>query len=345
MNNITYIQWHIGDFLSDVMPMDSTEIGAYTMLIMVHYKMGTEGIPADEKILMRMTRTNPKVWNRIRDVVLGQFTLMNGRYIHQRVILELKKIREKAGSGRGNTSLTSLSKVDEKNPKLGDEKPVLDSQVENKSLKNNNFQKTNQEPVTNNHISNTNVLDNTPLYISPHGEKSVSVKDDQNSFEEFWVLFPTQRRGSKQKAQLAYIKALKEKRATKEEILNGVQAYRDSDEVARGFAKGAAAWLGDDRWANDYSVTVHSSEPIKQRSGTYYQSQPSYFDKLAAAVRYSQARQMEKERGYGLYSDLVIPTPFGIGEDDSDLLHIPSIEERDPETSLETGDTQTFDRG
>lgn len=145
MCNITHIQWHIGDFLSGVMHMDGAEIGAYTMMIMAHYQIGTDGIPADDKIMMRITRTNPKVWNRIKDIVLEKFTLINGKYVNQRVVDELNKISEKAGPGRGNRSL----KDDVGNPKVNDEKTTSDTQVENKSLKNNDSQKTNHNPITN----------------------------------------------------------------------------------------------------------------------------------------------------------------------------------------------------
>lgn len=71
-------------------------------------------------------------------------------------------------------------------------------------------------------------------------------------FDEFWELYPRQRRGNKQKAKVAYEKAIKENRATEEQIIEGVKLYAQSEEVANGYAKGAAAWLNDDRWANEY---------------------------------------------------------------------------------------------
>lgn len=75
-------------------------------------------------------------------------------------------------------------------------------------------------------------------------------------FEKFWFEFPKQRRGNKQKAKSAYAKAIKEKRATEGEIYDGVQAYKNSDEVREGYGKGAAAWLNDDRWANNYGKAI-----------------------------------------------------------------------------------------
>lgn len=74
----------------------------------------------------------------------------------------------------------------------------------------------------------------------------------KESFDRFWEEYPKQRAGSKQKAYQAYCKAIKEKRATEEQIFKSVQNYKTCDEVKRGFAKGCAAWLNDDRFNNEY---------------------------------------------------------------------------------------------
>jgi hypothetical protein len=78
--------------------------------------------------------------------------------------------------------------------------------------------------------------------------------ETRECFEEFWKSFPAQRKGNREKVEAAYRQALK--RAKAEEIQAGLKSYIDSDEVKRGFAKGAAAWLNDDRWAHKYTSTV-----------------------------------------------------------------------------------------
>ena len=72
-------------------------------------------------------------------------------------------------------------------------------------------------------------------------------------FDEFWSFYPKQRAGSKEKARIAFQRAVNEHRATAEQIIASCKVYAKSDEVARGFAKGAAAWLNDDRFNNDYT--------------------------------------------------------------------------------------------
>ena len=73
-----------------------------------------------------------------------------------------------------------------------------------------------------------------------------------NRFDEFWINYPRQRRGGRDKAEQAYLKAIT--RDSEDSVLTGLMSYAVSDEVTGGFAKGAAAWLNDDRWTNDYST-------------------------------------------------------------------------------------------
>jgi hypothetical protein len=71
-----------------------------------------------------------------------------------------------------------------------------------------------------------------------------------STFLEFWKLYPRQRRGNKQKSHQAWLKALG--RSSSGEIITGLHDYLASNEVRDGYAKGAAAWLNDDRWKSDY---------------------------------------------------------------------------------------------
>lgn len=84
------------------------------------------------------------------------------------------------------------------------------------------------------------------------------IREDKNkeiykeSFSKFWDMYPKQRAGSKAKAYASFCKAIKENRVTEEQLLQAVKVYAESDEVKRGFAKGCAAWLNDDRFNNKY---------------------------------------------------------------------------------------------
>lgn len=88
----------------------------------------------------------------------------------------------------------------------------------------------------------------------------------QETFNSFWALFPKIRAGSKDKAAKAFCRAMD--RAPTEEIMAGLQAYVDSDEPFKEngrYAKGAEAWLNDDRWTNDYGRigTQNAKKPAR----------------------------------------------------------------------------------
>lgn len=91
----------------------------------------------------------------------------------------------------------------------------------------------------------------TPSKINPKGFTK-GTPNEPEGFSEFWEYFPRQRRGNRNKALRAYVQACA--RASPAEILTGLNSYISSDEVASGMAKGAQAWLNDDRWTNNYKI-------------------------------------------------------------------------------------------
>lgn len=142
-------------------------------------------------------------------------------------------------------------------------------------------------------ISDSTVLAEPERDASPekeeskrHIEKKEEVETERDSqpknFELFWKAFPNKRKGNREKGLGAYRQAMK--RATEEEIYAGLENYTRSDEVARGFAKGAAAWLNDDRWSFDYSA------PRATANG-----KSAYGDSLQAAAEAARRVLDEKE--------------------------------------------------
>ena len=92
--------------------------------------------------------------------------------------------------------------------------------------------------------------------ISPNGDTKKNSEDDF-WFVSFWEKYPRKRRGNRDKAWRASLQA--RRRGSQDEIMNGLLRYVASAEVARGFAKGAAAWLNDDRWTFDYIEPIKSN--------------------------------------------------------------------------------------
>lgn len=87
---------------------------------------------------------------------------------------------------------------------------------------------------------------------------------ENDPFASFWAVYPKQRIGNKDKARAAFLRALKRSGLKAEQITAKAQEYAQSEEVARGYAKGAEAWLNDDRFLRNYSPARTQAEALKQ---------------------------------------------------------------------------------
>lgn len=95
------------------------------------------------------------------------------------------------------------------------------------------------------------------LFEKPKPQKEVM-------FEQFWAAYPKQRAGAKDKARSAFDAALKRHRElTARDLVSKAQEYAQSNEVARGYAKGAQAWLNDDRFLQDYKPSVPGGNALQ----------------------------------------------------------------------------------
>lgn len=122
---------------------------------------------------------------------------------------------------------------------------------------------TNRNGVKLNYLKNKNKSKNLSISLTTGLNNSLDeqIREDKiikkeiykESFEEFWKTYPKQRAGSRQKAYTSYCRVLKENRCTVDKLLSSARAYALSDEVKRGFAKGCAAWLNDDRFNVEYN--------------------------------------------------------------------------------------------
>lgn len=119
---------------------------------------------------------------------------------------------------------------------------------------------------TDKYISNNNTsIKEKEIYK----EKEKLDSESDKKFEEFWKIYPKQRQGSKERAREAWNRALQRLEKGNDGALSNskdydmryiiakTKEYAQSDEVSKGFAKGCAAWLNDDRFFNNY-------KPIKR---------------------------------------------------------------------------------
>ena len=150
-----------------------------------------------------------------------------------------------------NKNVKYSYKVVEIVPELSsNEQEVFSTQQELSSGGDRNFFPVVQELSSgNNKIDNIydNKIDNKTIK-----ENIILTNNIKENFDEFWSLYPKDRIGNKAKAYSAFCKVIKEKRATIDKLIASVKSYARSEEVHKGFAKGCAAWLNDDRFNQNY---------------------------------------------------------------------------------------------
>ena len=120
---------------------------------------------------------------------------------------------------------------------------------------------TNNQPTTNQQLTTDKEYKNIEYKIldTVLTDNNLSIANDEN-FENFWRAYPKQRAGAKDKARTAWKNATK--KVKPEILIHACERYAKSDEVLRGYAKGCAAWLNDERWTTDYTTKP------KTKSGT-----------------------------------------------------------------------------
>lgn len=101
-------------------------------------------------------------------------------------------------------------------------------------------------------------------------KETKGVVGEKEPFDEFWAVYPKQRIGNKDKARAAFLRAVKRSGKTAGEITAKAAEYAQSEEVSRGFAKGAEAWLNDDRFLRTYTLAQASGGTLEaaRKAGT-----------------------------------------------------------------------------
>lgn len=94
------VPFHVGDFLSGTMHMDTLEKGAYIMLLMAHYQIGEQGLPNDDKKLATISGVSAKVWKRIKPTLAEKFIVGDTFWRSKKAIEVLRNVHEKSSKQR-----------------------------------------------------------------------------------------------------------------------------------------------------------------------------------------------------------------------------------------------------
>ncbi len=80
---------YVGDYLADTRRLNTTEHGAYLLLIMDYWMNGP--LPNDDNTLCRITACHPDAWKKLRPTLEQFFCLDGGKWHHKRIDRERAK--------------------------------------------------------------------------------------------------------------------------------------------------------------------------------------------------------------------------------------------------------------
>lgn len=220
MSEVPYIPLYVEPLLADTFHLSDAEFGLYMRVLCRMWLAPGARLPNDWKWLTRKLGTTEE---QLRPIV-EEFCQCDGNWITQ------KRLRAEHERSTRKRSARSVSAKARERKKKEQHELSIRARV--------------SQPQPQTHKER-----------SPNGDpKKVNGWRADPDFVAFKQVYPKTRPGSWQRAYLAWRQALDQGRGTAAEIQTGVMAYAASDEVARGYAKGAQAWLNDDRWTSDYSA-------------------------------------------------------------------------------------------
>lgn len=222
--------WVPSRYRADTLHLTPLEDGVYRRLI-DHYMETKLPLPDNEVALARIAGLPVAEFRQLSGSVLAFFKRENGLLKSKRCDEVLRDQAERSEKHRAKSAAGGKAKAEKYNNINANPATGKPQAVPNPATRQD---KTEQKRI----------------------DTNVSIASAV--FDEAWSLYPKQRIGSRPKAFAAWQAALSRKHS-EQSILTGVKHYATSDEVVRGYAKGFAAWLNDDRFLNDYSTVAKPS--------------------------------------------------------------------------------------
>ena len=273
-------------YLGDTTHLTTAEHGAYLLLLIAQWRSKDCTLPNDDKLLSRYTKMNRKEWGKARPILESFFRVNGTTWVQQRLQDEKRYVEEKRKGNIASGKVSALKRKERHSANV-----ITNVPTEGVT----NDQRTTNQPLTltlnpiKDITTHSSTLRETPLF------------DELGAaWKRIWESYPRTRRGNQAKSKAAFLKALREKRATLEEIENGLARYRESDEVERGYAKGAEAWFNADGWANSYQPPRSDHQGQKK----------SYMDTMHDAAK-AACEQIDRELDAGNQGNAELVNPAG----------------------------------
>jgi uncharacterized protein YdaU (DUF1376 family) len=103
----TWMPIYIGDYLADTSRLTTEQHGAYFLLLLDYWRNGAP--PDNDEALAAVAKLPLAQWKRHRPMLVGMFTVLDGKWFHKRVEEEKQKARDNS-SKRSASGVIGASK-------------------------------------------------------------------------------------------------------------------------------------------------------------------------------------------------------------------------------------------
>lgn len=222
------MQLYVSDYLADTAHLTAKQHGAYMLLLMNYWQRGKALDNTNERLSF-VARLSMEEWTENKSVLEEFFTVEGSTWTHNRIELDLEKIREKSAkaSFAGKRSVVARG-LNERSTNAEQSLNHKEEDKEEDKDKNNKQKK----------------------------------RADSAAFDLFWNLYP--RKVAKQAAFKAFLKALETTEL--EIILDGARKYANDPNRVPTFTAHAATWLNAQRWLDEaLPPRVYSPDEKKEK--------------------------------------------------------------------------------
>jgi uncharacterized protein YdaU (DUF1376 family) len=237
MSELPFIPLYISDYLADTTHLTPEEHGAYMLLILVMWKSDGK-LENDDAKLSRIVRLTPSKWRRIKPTIMSFFVIENGFISKNRMTKDIEKAK-------------NLVNKRSEAGKRGGEAKSLKTKYVGVAIATDLLQQNSSKNVAS---QNLELIEGKKERISLVVSSATTTVEDDD-FEVFWEAYPPRLGDRGKKAALKAYKSAS-KRASKPNILKGVQAYAvfcaAEEKINTPYVKLAASWLNQDGWLEAY---------------------------------------------------------------------------------------------
>jgi uncharacterized protein YdaU (DUF1376 family) len=102
MSNFAFLPLSTDAYLADTRHLTVQEHGAYLLLLMTAWRMPDCRLPDDDEMLARWASVDRRTWLRMRERIMGFWTLDDGRWSQKRLLKEREYVSKRAEVSREN---------------------------------------------------------------------------------------------------------------------------------------------------------------------------------------------------------------------------------------------------